>query len=353
MRRWMLMAMMTAALLAGCAAIGRAPAGESVPVDGQALAGEGTPAPEPDNLNPCVGPPSQRVVIPPGVTSADVPQHFIDRAAELAGQSSQGGQLTLTAAHREGSLWAFTFQGDGRAITFSEGPGRPRGPMDEASHVQVLDRLILRLNGQTGELYGREITGRGNLPLPAGLEQYRGRIVQGGQRTTLRLIRPDGSREGRDLVVWIPGRAVAEGNLALWHLTYGNGRMVDVWGLTTAPDEVVAYRLHMPDPPGEDLTQNRLFEGVPLHPEAVPAKGMWQDRGVFVIKQTPWEQVRDWYINEMPRYGWSPERGDQAGSGGEHHWSFRSEAGVSREILLRPGESGTELTIRFEFTLSS
>lgn len=353
MRRWILIALVTAALLAGCAAFGRAPAGGDVPVAGQASASEGLPVPEPDSLNPHVAPPSPRVVIPPGVTPADMPQDFIARAAEFCGHSAQGGQLTLTSAQRDGSLWAFTFQGDGRAITFSEGPGPARGPKEEASHVQVVGQVILRLDGKTGELYARELSGGGIRPLPAGLEHYRGRIVQGGEQTILRLIRPDGGPDGRELVVWIPGRAVNGGAPALWHLTYGNGRVVDLWGLTSAPDEVVAYRLLMPNPPGEELTQHRLFKGVPLHPGAVSAKGMWQDRGVFVIKQIPWEQVRDWYVEEMPRYGWSPVRGDQVASGGEYRWSFRSEAGVSREILLRPGESGTELTIRFKFTLNS
>ncbi|HYF92542.1 MAG TPA: hypothetical protein VD969_09845 [Symbiobacteriaceae bacterium] len=59
-----------------------------------------------------------------------------------------------------------------------------------------------------------------------------------------------------------------DGDLVLWQLLYGQGRRVEVWGLTSSPGVVVAHRIAMPDPPAESLLASPLERGLPLYPGA-------------------------------------------------------------------------------------
>lgn len=125
-------------------------------------------------------------------------------AALDKGAGVHGGQLTLSDIALVDGRWALTFRGDGRAFAFSGGPMPWDDRKGAYSHVAPVEQLTVQIIGATGEIYGTGSTGGALVSGRTDLEHYRGFIVSGGQQTTLRLVRADSGREGRDLVVRRP-----------------------------------------------------------------------------------------------------------------------------------------------------
>ncbi|HEY3366750.1 MAG TPA: hypothetical protein VGK74_16995 [Symbiobacteriaceae bacterium] len=278
-------------------------------------------------LNPhvTVGPgtvkitPDLPTVTPPAgwLSQAEIQQKAMNAVSANGGP---GGMLTLTAIRPDepNGLWVVEFATDGRQVS---GPHShpaltnwPKDPVEQrkagTSDVRILSAITYAFDARTGE--GRGGGFRGGAPdlSRSDLEHYRGRIVSAGLNVQLRLTRPDGTRDGRDLDVWVPQEALGN-RLSLWQLKYGAGRQLEVWGLTGRPATIAAYRLSMVDPPGEELLQNDLVGDVPAYPEAAygPDPEGWMS---FVAKNSTPDQVWDWYAKQMPKYGWHLQDGTSA-----------------------------------------
>lgn len=339
-------------------AVARGPAGVA-PGDGQGLPPSRGPAGAPGqagnegSLNPQVAAPEPRVIVPPDLPAVTPPDGLLSQqealhhgvAAAEKRVEGTGGQLTLVDMKVAGDRWVLAFRGDGRAIAFGGGP-RPQSPLTDFSRVRLLGAFTLELDGRTGEVYSTRETGMRADPTRADLEHYRGRIVGGGAGLTLRLVNADGTREGQDLTVWAPQEAISAGGLAYWQLVYGTGRTLDVWGLTSAEGQVVAHRLAMPDPPlDESLTELELVHGVPVYPQARATEEKRQSGADFFVEGAGWQAVRDWYLEQMPRYGWVPMPGEDPPPGGVAVSRFRSDAWTWAEIRLEPAPKGIHLIL--------
>lgn len=261
-----------------------------------------------DNLNPEVTPPPADIKISPDLPAVAAPAGIITQAAARdkavgAMQNRQwGGLLRLTDLRFDAAnnMWEAEFQTDGRI------PGRPRShpyvrlsddPAEqrklERSWVSVATHLHVAIDGVTGEVRGGGFRGGKVQPDRPDLEHYRGRIVTGGEVLRLRLTRADGSPTGRDIDVWVPQDLLGVG-LSLWQLQYGQGRLVEVWGLTGSPGVVLAHRISMADPPPESLLAVPVVAGLPLYPGAIIRPGD-DTSTVLESKGADIGTVRDWY----------------------------------------------------------
>jgi hypothetical protein len=114
----------------------------------------------------------------------------------------------------------------------------------------VAAHLDVSIDGMTGEVRGSGFASEQLQPDRPDLEHYRGLIVVGGEVLRLRLTGADGALVGRDIEVWVP-EDLLNSDLAFWQLWYGQGRSIEVWGLTTSPGVVLAHRITMVEPPPE------------------------------------------------------------------------------------------------------
>ncbi|MDF2629269.1 MAG: hypothetical protein K0R39_3100 [Symbiobacteriaceae bacterium] len=355
-RRWALGAEVAVSLILtiGLVAVGR--------MHGPQPTGDGvdqvTPPPMIDDLNPLAPPPVPRVVLAPDLPAVTPPEgslplaQIIDAAVAEVSKDSQvrGGQLTLSHIALVGGRWELSFQGDGRAYSFSGGPAPIDSRKGAYSHVVPLREITLQLTPTTGEIYGARVTGA---PLAAGrtdLEHYRGYIVSGGQQTTLRLVRADGGREGRDLVIWVPGQALKESGLDLWHLNYGTGRLIDVWGLTTAPREVLAYRIEMKERPDEALLVNDLIHGIPVPDGAQANRGIRGNGERFTLEGHTVASLAAWYAEQMPEYGWEVGKPLTPASGEAKVLRFVILGWQAAEITILPDPQGVQFTLTWNST---
>ncbi|MFZ5815934.1 MAG: hypothetical protein ACOY93_11595 [Bacillota bacterium] len=314
--------------------------------------GERPPAvvdpPAEEQLNPHVAPPAPRVVVAPDLQGLTPPQEEVIAIASSS-LGAQGGQLTLSQIALADGLWRLEFRGDGRAFTRSGGPM----PLDRRkgaySHIVPVDRISYEIDAASGEIRSTETRGAAIDTQRTDLERYRGYVVEGGERTILRLVKADGSREGRDLTVWVPGQALTESGLDLWHLAYGTGRVVDVWGLTSGPGEVLAYRIKMEERPSEAVLDHDLIHGIPLPEAAKATRAIYQDGAGYLLEGYTVDSLIAWYMEQMPRYGWDSgkpmfSRGESRVVQFEHPgWEF-----VSLAVL--PYEKGVQFTLSWGMT---
>jgi hypothetical protein len=311
-----------------------------------------------EELNPRVAAPAPRVVIAPGLPSLTPPPGSLTQeqivAAGVAllekGTGVHGGQMTLTGISLVDGRWELEFRGDGRAIWFSSGP-RPQDPRKGVySHVVSVGRLTCQLSAATGELYATGITGSApNLDKDL-LEHYRGYIVSGGDQMTVRLVRADGSREGRDLTVWVTGQALQQSGLELWQLNYGVGRAVDIWGVTIAPGEVLADRLEMPDRPGEELLAHDVIHGIPRPDGAMPTKGIYRDGAGYTLAGATVESLTAWYSEQMPKYGWEWGKAPEPASPDAKVIRFVTFGWQDVSIAILPDPQGVQFTLSWSMT---
>jgi hypothetical protein len=309
--------------------------------------------PSHDDLNLVVNPPTPHVVVAPGLPVLTPPEGSLTQAQIIAAgiaavnkaTAMGGGQLTLSSIALVDGRWALTFRGDGRAFTFSGGPRPSDSRKGVYSHVAPVDQLTYKIIGATGEIYGTGSTGGALATSRTDLEHYRGFIISGGEQTTLRLVRADGGREGRDLVVWMPGQALSESGLDLWHLNYGTGRLIDVWGLTTAPGEVLAYRLAMTDRPGEALLDHDLIHGIPLPDGVKPTTAIFQSVLGYRLEGATVASLKAWYEEQMPRYGWQLGKPRTPSSGNAQVLRFVTGGWQYAEVAILPDAKGAQFTL--------
>jgi hypothetical protein len=271
------------------------------------------------NLNPEVTPPKAQIQVAANLPVVEAPAGFItgaearDKAVAAMQRREWGGLLLLTDLHFDAAnkVWEASFQTDGRI------PGRPGShpaehrsddPIEQRklghSWISVAGALDVTIDGVTGELRGGGFHGGKLQPDRPDLEHYRGRIITGGEVLKLRLTQADDTPTGRELEVWVP-QALLGDKLALWQLQYGQGRTVEVWGLTNGPGVVLAHRITMTDPPPESLLAAPLVDDLPLYPGAYlrPSDGR---KTVIQAQGADPTQVRDWYVKQLPLYGWKP-----------------------------------------------
>lgn len=214
------------------------------------------PAPAASDINPQVTPPPGMIKVADNLAEVAAPAGFITqaeaKAAALAamGRSGRYGTLTLVAVtfDADNLMWEADFATDGRVAAAPRSHPAPASSDPEAQHsyMTVTTDLLVAVDGKTGEIRGGGFRGGAPDPSRPDLEHYRGRILTGGEQVTLQLLRSDGGAEGRVLTVAIPEGALPEG-LAFWQMAGGTGRIMEVWGLTSAPGAVTAYRVSMPD----------------------------------------------------------------------------------------------------------
>lgn len=313
--------------------------------------------PAQDDLNPHVSPPATFVTVAPDLPQLTPPagskpqEQIIAAAMDAVSRSGmhRGGQLTLTQISLEGELWDLEFQGDGRTYTFSHGP-RPQDPRRGAySHVTPLGKVTVDVRGSTGEIYGIGQTGAPPITNRKDMEHYRGYIVTGGEQVSLRLVRADGGREGRDLTVWVTGESLRAGGLELWQLNYGVGKQIDVWGLTVATGEVLAYRVQMSDRPSEALLDHDVLNGIPL-PDGAQVSTRGYDRAEFTLDGYTLSALKAWYEAQLPRYGWQLGKTYTADGNLGDTLRFVTYGWQDAEIKLSPTENGVKVALTWNIT---
>lgn len=317
-----------------------------------AVPGELANLPADPALNPRVTPPVASVTVSPELPRVEAPpgmisqQEAIEKAVAI--ERKMGAVLVLADMRfdQQNNGWELRFRTDERIAaaprshppeTMSPDPIERR--KQRRSWFSLATELHLFLDGRTGEVRGSGFRGGRIDPDHPDLEHYRGRIVIGGDTVVLRLINQDGSPEGRDLAVDIPQDAL--GGLAVWHLEYGVGRILDVWGLTGPGGRVVAYRVAMPDPPDETLLRYGLVAGVPMYPEAVERPGADGRRALLAPRATAAE-VLAWYRAQMPVYGW---RRLAVAQGPANAVQFQNTAGMVVEVSASEEGGGTLITL--------
>ncbi len=346
-RRWGVVAevalfalLMTGLVVAGLAdGPGRPGGGEPPPVVADPPAG--------DQLNPVVAPPTPSVVVAPDIQGLTPPQEEVLALASSA-MGVQGGQLTLSRIALTDGLWRLEFQGDGRAFTRSGGPMPVDLRKGVYSHIVPVDWITYEIDAASGEIRSTETRGAAIDTNRTDLEHYRGYVVEGGERTILRLVNADGSREGRDLTVWVPEGALDAGNLDLWHLTYGTGRLVDVWGLTNGSGEVLAYRIEMEERPSEAVLDHDLVHGIPLPDGAKVTRAIHQEAAGYLLEGYTVESLTAWYEEQMPRYGW--EMGKPPVPGQQGVLRFVALGWQEANIAMLPYEKGVQFILSWGMT---
>lgn len=300
-------------------------------------------------LNPQVNPPPLVVEVASDLAADGAPAGSLTaagaraRALSLMQSSGRAGLHRLTALRWDevSATWEAEFATpDGRSVVapLSHPAPVPTGDpvldrKQARSWYSVTEAVTLVLDGSTGEVRGWGFRGGSVQPDHPDLEHYRGRIVSGGAETRLALIRPDGTPEGRELTVILPN-SLFDGDLAFWHIWYGTGRELEVWGLTGAGSKVVAHRIAMPDPPPENLLTYAVVQGLPVCPECRMESAA--DRLVrFVTAERTPEDLEAWYRSHLPEYGWEP-----AGAEGR----YASAAGLSWDLEVRAYSGGVAAT---------
>ncbi|HWI63955.1 MAG TPA: hypothetical protein VNT75_19135, partial [Symbiobacteriaceae bacterium] len=240
-----------------------------------------SPAPVDQALNPKVAPAPGGITVAPELAAVTPPPGMIsqEEAKQIALASRWDMPLVLSRMRFDeaNGLWEVIFTTDGR---FAMQPRSHMAPPDtssdpaeqrkaETSWFSIPTELNLAIDGRTGERWGGGFTAAAPDLTRKDLEHYRGRIIYGGEVVALRLTNPDGTWEGRTLMVDVPQAALTAAGPAFWQLKYGMGRLLDVWGLTGPQGRVVAYRLALADPPDERLLANRLVVNVPAMPGAI------------------------------------------------------------------------------------
>lgn len=345
MRR--LSALLLLVLLTGC---------QPAPTRIQPATGSTTSSPrtEPD-LNPHVTPPPGRVQVAPDLPAATAPLGMLSQqqviAQVLDSYRNSPDRLTLSKVKFNpfDNLWEVTLTVDdpNLAVRPRSTPGlfTTNDPVErrkqDHSWLCVASELHGFLDGRTGQGRGGGHACGAPDRSRTGLEHYRGVILYGGETTILRLINPDGTREGRDLAIDIPQSVLDADHLALWQVQYGVNRTLDVWGLTGPQKRVVAYRLAMSDPPPEALLHWSVAAGVPVYPGALD-RGGDPDRSVFLARATDAAQLIRWYEEQMPAYGWQ-RQGVSQGPG--QAIQFRGAGGVVVQLGMTPVPDGTEIAL--------
>lgn len=339
-------------VLAGCTVASKTAPGTAAPSGGAAqpagaarsgdvpLPADLAVLPTDPALNPRVTPPAPSVTV-----ASDLP--FVEAPPGMVSQQ-ESVQKAVAAAHypmpvvltrldfdTANGMWMAHFSTGGRVAMapashpaparVSDDPAEQR--KDEYSWYSIASEVTLALDGRTGEVRGGGFSGGAPGLSRTDLEHYRGRILTGGEEVVLRLINQDGSPEGRDLMVDVPNGALTNG-LALWQLTYGMGRVLDVWGLTGPEGRVAAYRLSLPHPPDEALLANRLVASVPVYRGAYDQPDQ-ASRRLLLAQGATVSQVAAWYKASMPAYGWGPA--SPAGAAPESA-RFRSSMGILLQL---------------------
>ncbi len=301
-----------------------------------------------DTANPEAAPPPVQVKVSEQLPVVEAPAGIItqteaqNKAVAAMENRKWGGLLLLTELKFDAlnKGWEAAFQTDGRI------PDRPRShpyerlsddPVQqrklEHSWVSVAAELHVFIDGVSGEVRGGGFSGGKVQPARPDLEHYRGRIIDGGEVTRLQLTRVDGAPVGREIDVWVP-QDLLGADLALWHLQYGHGRLVEVWGLTAAPGVVVAHRISMADLPPESLLAAPLADGLPIYPGAYIRPGD-EKSTVLQTKGADAAAVRAWYLAQLPAYGWALTSTTD---------TYESVTGEKVRMTLAPQENGAVVT---------
>jgi hypothetical protein len=303
------------------------------------------------NLNPHVKAPSREVLVSPGLPIVTPPAGFISQAqaqakglAALQARSQADPPLLLNSVSVEGAQWVLHFTPLlPSPARFHGGPRRDPIPVtQQTSDVAFVGEMTIGLDGRTGEYFSLGTTGGALGPAPAILEHYRGRIVDGGGSTTLRLVNPDGSREGRDLQVWVPQEAIDAGKAQFYQLLYGAGQQADVWSTTVGDGVVVAYKISLADPIAESLAATPLYRGIPVYPSANQTDS--QVQASYKVGASR-ETVLDWYLTEMPRYGWHLTMGVPRSAEGANRLTFQNAAWSEASVVITEKDGGVEITL--------
>lgn len=304
-----------------------------------------------DPVNPTVTPPKGEIKVAPDLVVTNAPsdggylsaQDAQAKAIALMAKSHEYGVLTLSSLQFDlaNKTWEAKFTTDGRlAAAPRSHPAEftSNDPVEQRrqahSWTSIASTINIALDGTTGEPRGGGFSSAKAEPTRSDLEHYRGVILEGGEVVKLRLTKPDGSREGRDIEVSLPQDVLAAANLPLWQVQYGAGRQLEVWGLSGRPNVVVAYKVALKSPPPpESLLAAGLMYGVPLYP------GAYIKDGAMVIKNGDLKGIQEWYATQLPLYGFQPAgpEGDFENAAWDHiRLSFATQDGAVAMTVTRP-----------------